>query len=59
MAVDPLTGKYAGWSPDNFVMNSPLVFIDPDGEVVIAVNEDARRNILNTLQPEDRNCVKF
>src|SRR5690554_3748322 len=31
MNVDPLGELYSSWSPYNFVMNSPLRFIDPTG----------------------------
>ena len=37
--VDPLSEKYYGWSNYNYVMNSPINAIDPDGNlVVIQVN---------------------
>lgn len=32
LSVDLLSGKYAGFSPFNFVRNSPMINIDPDGE---------------------------
>jgi len=32
LSVDPLMGKYPSLSPYNFVGNSPLIFVDPDGE---------------------------
>ncbi|OWP82908.1 hypothetical protein BWK59_13375 [Flavobacterium davisii] len=31
LSMDPLAEKYPEWSPYNFCMNNPLVFIDPDG----------------------------
>ena len=33
-AIDPLASKYPTMSPYNFVANSPLVFIDPDGRII-------------------------
>ena len=31
MSVDPLADKYPAWSPYNYVLNNPLVLIDPTG----------------------------
>jgi hypothetical protein len=30
--VDPLAGKYAGWSPYAAVLNNPILYVDPDGK---------------------------
>jgi RHS repeat-associated protein len=35
MSLDPLQAKYPSLSPYNFVANSPLMFIDPDGKRII------------------------
>ncbi len=34
LAVDPLAGKYSSLSPYNFVGNSPIIFVDPDGRSI-------------------------
>ncbi len=31
ITVDPLTGKYPGWSPDNYVLDNPVMLVDPTG----------------------------
>jgi hypothetical protein len=33
IGVDPLAADYAAWSPYHYVLNNPLVFIDPDGRI--------------------------
>src|SRR6478672_5005214 len=38
--IDPLGETSRRWSPYNFSLNSPLMFIDPDGRKAIPVNED-------------------
>ncbi|MBW7843483.1 MAG: RHS repeat-associated core domain-containing protein [Ignavibacterium sp.] len=34
LQVDPLAEKYFGWSPYNYTMCNPLIFLDPDGKQV-------------------------
>jgi hypothetical protein len=42
--VDPIAGKYPGWSPYNYTMNNPINLVDPDGkEVEEATKEDAKK----------------
>ena len=31
LSVDPLADQYPEWSPYNFVMNNPVMLVDPDG----------------------------
>ena len=32
--MDPMADKYSGWSPYNYVLNNPIVCIDPNGTYV-------------------------
>jgi uncharacterized protein RhaS with RHS repeats len=41
LGVDPLAGKFAGWSPYNYVLGNPVRLVDPDG----AAAEDPRNKI--------------
>jgi len=38
LSVDPLQSKYAGLTPYNYVANSPISAIDPDGRLIIFIN---------------------
>ncbi|TYA56798.1 hypothetical protein [Formosa maritima] len=43
MSPDPLSSEFPNWSPYNFVMNSPLILVDPTGlapEWIPQVNEN-------------------
>lgn len=40
--IDPMTEKYASWSPYNYVLNNPMKFIDPDGRDVTFYTNDPR-----------------
>jgi RHS repeat-associated protein len=35
LSIDPLSGKYPGWSPYVYCANNPLRYIDPDGEKIV------------------------
>jgi RHS repeat-associated protein len=43
LSVDPKQAKYPSLSPYNFVANSPLILVDPDGEKIIVGKQDQSR----------------
>ncbi|MFM7022315.1 MAG: hypothetical protein ACKOXB_05005 [Flavobacteriales bacterium] len=47
LSMDPLAVKYPSLSPYNFVANSPLMFIDPDGRYIKLANQQSF-NYFNT-----------
>lgn len=40
MAVDPLADEYPAWSPYNYGVNNPLVYVDPNGKEIRIHYED-------------------
>lgn len=40
LSLDPLATKYPNMSPYNFVANTPIQAIDPDGKIVIYANDE-------------------
>ena len=62
LATDPLENKYPYLSPYNFVGNSPLIFVDPDGKkIVVAANasQEFRDQVLSAIQKLTNRQVKY
>lgn len=57
--TDPYEAKYPSLSPYNYVANSPLMFIDPDGNVVEATTEEAQKYVVNSVESAYRDFVTF
>ena len=59
ISTDPLQEKYFNSSSYCYVLNNPLRLIDPDGKKVVASDENAKRNIINTLSDAEAKYVQF
>lgn len=49
MSVDPLAIKYPSFSPFNFVVNSPIMYVDPNGEEVYLYTTIGTKNKTKVL----------
>ena len=49
MQVDPLADKYPGWSPYNYCLNNPLIFVDPNGDTVNISQVSGQASLLGDL----------
>lgn len=41
--LDPMADKYHPWSPYNYVLGNPLLYIDPDGKEVEFADADSKK----------------
>ena len=57
--MDPMAEKYYSVSPYAYCGNNPVNYIDIDGREVIALDEQSRKNIVNTLSIEEAQYVRF
>lgn len=56
---DPFAHKFPWLSPYVYCANNPVNVIDPNGKVVIGVDEQAQQNVINTLTEEEASFVEF
>lgn len=50
LSIDPLAYKYPFTNPYNFVLNSPIFHVDPDGKEVYAYDQKSKELTLKTMK---------
>ena len=59
-SIDPKAYKYYSYSPYNFAVNSPLVFVDPDGkELILAGNRRERKQLFREIKKLSNDRLKL
>ncbi len=51
LQVDPLAAKYPGWSPYNYTLNNPLIFMDEKGDSVSIITSGPTTQNTPTASP--------
>ena len=58
ISIDPLWGKYFGWTPYQYSMNSPVMLVDVDGNE-LEVGSELQDNLVYSVAPEYRQYIGF
>ena len=58
MQVDPMAEKYYGMTPYGYCAGNPVMFMDPQGDTLIA-DQSAQLNIKHTLSAREARYVRF
>jgi RHS repeat-associated protein len=57
LQVDPMKDIYPGWSPYNYCLNNPHIFIDANGDGVNLGDVQTLEAVRMSLKPEDRKLL--
>jgi RHS repeat-associated protein len=59
MQQDRFKDRYPSMTPYQYAANNPVLFIDVNGDSVVALTEEEQELIVSTLNKNDRNYVRF
>lgn len=50
LSVDPMAEKYPSYSPYNYTLNNPVVYVDPDGEDIWEFRNGFKSGVMNGVE---------
>jgi len=59
ISPDPLSEEYSSWSPYNYVMNNPIILVDPDGREPVKKYAGTSQQFLAVLNNSSRQVGHF
>ena len=54
LSTDPRSDKYPAWSPYNYALDNPVIFIDPHGDTVAGIDQAKQAEMMKNMNDADK-----